>query len=354
MPWVFLGQCVFIDIEAKLSENSTLVGRALDEKIMRYFDVLNSIGNFSLNFDADGYLINPNNIEVALTELQNTLGVDRVFIGLRSGEAFIDTGYIADFNARDLNRDWYNQIFRQGLTNVITEDYKNTDNRHVIALAVPIVKNGSIIATIALELKISEISQFIETLSENNNMFVFRNNGFIMAASDNTNIAKNIFEIRPDYNAFKNIESTDIHYTAPTGIEYFAVSQQMHAFPWTVVNYEMVKVVEADSQDALESKLIISLISIAIFLLCTYVIVTKLVYNPIGGEPEAISDLVQKVANGDLTMNATLSGNETGVYYNVLVMINNLRGMIEEINQTTGELNKSSNYYNLNGKKRLI
>lgn len=330
------------NFESKLYENSTLVGNALDEKIMRYFDVLDSVGNFSLRFDEDGYLDDPEHVQLALANLQRRLGVDRVFIGLESGEAFVDSGYISGFNAKAKNRDWYNQVFNQKLERVITADYKNTDNHAVIALAVPIIKNGNIIATIAIELKLSAITDFIDTLSDHNNLFVFRNNGFILAASDVNNLTKNIFEIRPDYNAFRSIDSADIHYTAPTGITYFAVSKKMHAFPWTVVNYEDVDVVEQDSQDALISTIIISLISIAIFLLCTYAIVTKLVYGPIGGEPEEISKLVQRVSDGDLTMRTTSTGNETGIYYNVLVMINNLRGMIEEINQTTSELNQSS------------
>ena len=330
------------NFEAKLYENSTLVGRALDEKIMRYFDVLDSVGNFSLRFDQDGYLHDPEHVQSALATLQRRLGVDRVFIGLESGEAFIDSGYIAGFNAKTKNRDWYNQVFNQKLKRVITADYKNTDNRAVIALAVPIINNGNILATIAIELKLSDITNFIGTLSDNNNLFVFRDNGFILAAKDVNNLTKNIFEIRPDYNVFRRVDSVDIHYTAPSGIEYFAVSKKMGTLPWTVVNYETVDVVEQDSQNALISTIIISLISIVIFLLCTYAIVSKLVYAPIGGEPEAISDLVQKVSNGDLTMRATLVGNETGVYYNVLVMINNLRAMIEDINQTTGELNHSS------------
>ncbi|MFT5806276.1 MAG: methyl-accepting chemotaxis protein [Moritella dasanensis] len=265
-----------------------------------------------------------------------------MFIGLESGEAFIDSGYIAGFNAKAKNRDWYNQVFNQRLKRVITADYKNTDNRAVIALAVPIVKNGSTIATIAIELKLSEVTNFIDTLSDHNNMFVFRNNGFILAASDSNNLTKNISEIRPDYNAFRSVDSADMHYTSPADITYFAVSKKMHAFPWTVVNYEVLEVIEQDSQDTLVSTIIISLISIAIFLLCTYAIVTKLVYSPIGGEQEEISKLVQRVSDGDLTMRMTSTGNETGIYYNVLIMINNLRGMIEEINQTTSELNHSS------------
>ena len=340
--YVSFKQSTVQNFENKLYDNSTLIGYALDEKIMRYFDVLDSISNFSLNFDDDGYLINPDNIQSSLATLQLTLGVDRVFIGLESGEAFIDSGYIAGFNAKTLNRDWYNQVFIQGVKQVITKDYKNSDNRHVMALAVPIVKSGRTVATIAVELKLADITNFIEALSENKNLFVYRNNGFIVAAKDSNDISKNIFEIRPDYSVFKTVESADIHYTAPMGTEFFAVSKKMRTLPWTVVNYEVVTVIEKDSQDALISTIIISLISIVIFLCCTYAIVTKLVYTPIGGEPEAISELVKKVSNGDLTMRVTLSGNETGVYYNVLVMINNLRAMIEEINQTTNELNNSS------------
>lgn len=330
------------NFESKLYDDSVLVGRALDEKIMRYFDVLNSIGNFSLHFDENGYLIDPDNVQLSLVTLQSILGVDRVFIGLKSGETFIESGYIAGFNAKTLNRNWYNQIFKQDLKNVITQDYKNTLNRHVIALAVPIVKNGITIATIALELRLSEITNFIATLSANNNIFVFRNNGFVVAANDSNDITKNIFEIRPEYSAFKTVDSTQINYTSPIGIEYFAVSKKMQTFPWTVVNYAIVDVIEQDSQNNLISTIIISVILIFLFLLCTYVLVTKLVYAPIGGEPEEISTLVQRVSDGDLTMRATMTGNETGIYRNVLIMINNLRSMIEDINQTTGELNVSS------------
>jgi hypothetical protein len=58
------------NFETKSYENSTLVGRALDEKIIRYFDVLDSVGNFSLRFDEDGFLNDPEYVQSALANLQ--------------------------------------------------------------------------------------------------------------------------------------------------------------------------------------------------------------------------------------------------------------------------------------------
>jgi methyl-accepting chemotaxis protein len=307
---------------------------------MREFDFLNSIGHFA--FDDEGNLINPEAIKDSLSELEKTLGIDQIFIGLKSGVIFTNAGYIKNFNAKTLNRDWYEQIFKQRVERVITQNYKNDHNLDVITLAVPIIKNGATVATLAFEIKMSAIAHFMDSLSGDSSIFVFRKDGFIISATDKTDIAKNIFELHPEYSALKTTANAEINYTTSTGTEYFAVSKQLQAFPWTVVNYEKIDVIEQDSQDALILMIIMSVIAVGIFIFCTYAVVIKLVYAPIGGEPEDISKLVQQVSNGDLTLDVKDPAKQTGIYHNVLVMILNLRGMIEEINQTTSELNQSS------------
>jgi len=328
------------NFKSKLEENSSLFAKALSARIMREFDFLNSIDHFA--FDDEGNLINPAAIKDSLAALEKTLGIDQIFIGLKSGVIFTNAGYIKDFNAKTLNRDWYEQIFKQQVQRVITQNYKNDHNLDVITLAVPIIKNGSTVATLAFEIKMSGIAHFMDSLSGDSSIFVFRKDGFIISATDKTDIAKNIFEFHPEYSALKATANAEIHYTTSTGTEYFAVSKQLQAFPWTVVNYEKIDVIEQDSQDALILMIIMSVIAVGIFIFCTYAVVIKLVYAPVGGEPEDISKLVQQVSTGDLTMDVEGHAKQTGIYHNVLVMILNLRGMIEEINQTTGELNQSS------------
>jgi methyl-accepting chemotaxis protein len=332
------------NFETKLYDNSLLVGHALDEKLMRYFDVLNSVSLFSLRFDNYGLLRFPNEIKKSLLDQQKFLDVDRIFIGLKSGGTFIDSGYIKGFNAKKSNREWFQLIFDKGDKYAITSPYTNSGGKEVVALAVPIISNGDTIATIALELKVSAISTFIASLSDNTNMFIYRKDGFVMAAKNAADIGENILEIRPAYSVFNMKDSEKIYYnTQSSDTDFFAVSKQMTTFPWTVVSYEKIDNIEQASDDNLVSTIIISLLSIMLFIILTYIIVGRLIYAPIGGEPDDISKLVQRVSDGDLSHVLKITGNETGIYRNVLTMINNLRDMIEKINYTTAELNQSSN-----------
>ncbi|MEO9276151.1 methyl-accepting chemotaxis protein, partial [Marinomonas sp. 5E14-1] len=70
--------------------------------------------------------------------------------------------------------------------------------------------------------------------------------------------------------------------------------------------------------------------------------VVKLMYKPIGGEPKEIEELVKRVANGDLTLNTQVTGQETGVYAATILMINNLKSIIRNIDNATGQLKSSS------------
>ena len=85
-----------------------------------------------------------------------------------------------------------------------------------------------------------------------------------------------------------------------------------------------------------------ALVLILLSLYIVYMIVVKMMYLPIGGEPKEIEAIVKKIAQGDLGSVAPASGQETGVYSAILTMVDSLKGIIEHINTSTVQLSSSS------------
>ena len=96
------------------------------------------------------------------------------------------------------------------------------------------------------------------------------------------------------------------------------------------------------SNENLRLTVAIALFFIFLTLLIVSYCINRFVYLPIGGEPRVIESLVRRVASGDLSSDIKTKGNETGVYAQVLVMIENLRKTVGGINRTAISLSSSS------------
>ncbi|GAA0356663.1 methyl-accepting chemotaxis protein [Bowmanella denitrificans] len=68
-------------------------------------------------------------------------------------------------------------------------------------------------------------------------------------------------------------------------------------------------------------------------------VVSNLVIRPIGGEPRDIEAIVRKVASGDFTLAKTSSSKPlTGIYASTMQMVEQLSGLIKQINAASDEL----------------
>ena len=70
-------------------------------------------------------------------------------------------------------------------------------------------------------------------------------------------------------------------------------------------------------------------------------VVIRTVLRPLGGEPIVIAALVRQVANGDLSMQLTHTGKEYGIYAAVRDMTEQWRGIVEQVRETTLQVNVS-------------
>ena len=319
-----------------LMKESFLISNALEQHIEGYFAGLTLLGH-----DLDiGENINADDIVSKVKNAKEYFEVIAAVVVLKNGNSYISTGQVIQENKRAFDREWYTRIFK-GEKKIITKPYTTNTGDFVMALAVPVMRDGKVAATLLVNMKVLGITQFVNSLSENNQLVVSRSDGFILASPNADEIGQNLFKLQPTYKAFAN-EETSQHMYESNNEEYVVNSNKIDSLGWTVWAWDKTSHVNAASNNNLKEGLVLSIILILVSLAIIYLFVVRLMYNPIGGEPKEIERLVKRVANGDLRLQVPVTGNETGVYGATIMMINNLKSIIANINNATNQLKSSS------------
>ncbi|WP_375750412.1 methyl-accepting chemotaxis protein [Vibrio sp. HN007] len=322
----------------KLNDQAFLISNAVEQKIQRYFDSLNLISD-SLAIDKEGN-IDIGQMTKQLKHVENNLDVLSSYVGLKSGITYLPKGQIPNFNAKDLNREWYNRLFA-GERNIITTPYTSSEGHLVMALGVPVIRDGKVVATLCANIPVNAISEFIESLTENNQIFAAREDGFVLAAKYPEYVGKNLYDERPSYRQYKDQPGSSHTYTFD-GNEYFVINAKADATGWTVWSWDSWENINTASNSNLIEGIVIAVVLIFLTLGITYILITKLMYQPIGGEPKEIEQMVKSVSDGDLSVAAKGSNNDTGILSATLAMVSNLRSIIQRINEAAEHLNDSS------------
>lgn len=97
--------------------------------------------------------------------------------------------------------------------------------------------------------------------------------------------------------------------------------------------------------------IVITLIAVIISLIII-LIVTSRVMRQIGGEPDEVANISEKVANGDLTIDYKISGNATGIYKSMINMANNLKDIVINIQNAASQISVASEQLN-NGSQSI-
>ena len=324
----------------QLKLETLLVSNALDQRIQRYFDSLETISS-ELPIYKDG-TIDVDLAKIKFAEITKKLNVINTYAGLKNGETYTPKGILKGFNAKKLKREWFTRIF-SGEKRIITKPYTAKTGAFVMALSIPIIRDKEIVSTLNINIPVNSITRFVENLSDGDQIFVSRSDGFILAANEEDIIGKNLFELYPSYEAYKDKEVASQHIYQHEGDEYIVNSIKIPSLGWNVWVWDKTSNISAASNANLIFTSSISFLLILITLVLIYLAVVKLMYIPIGGEPKEIEALVKRVADGDFTLQARVSGKETGIYAAMIIMIDNLKEIIGNINNATERLKSSSN-----------
>ncbi|MGJ8646643.1 MAG: methyl-accepting chemotaxis protein [Marinomonas colpomeniae] len=331
----------------KLKIESFLISNALEQRMQRYFDSLNVLSN-DLAINKNGN-INFEPVGKQLKDIISNLNAINAYVGLKNGDTYTPTGLIPNFNAKSLNREWYNRIF-SGEKKIVTTPYVSSTGNLVMAVAVPVIRENIIVSTLNINIPVDGITKFAESLTDTNQLIVSRADGFILAAPVVDNIGKNLFELQPSYKQYASKDSSQ-HTARFEGEEIVVHGSKIESLGWTVWSWDKTSNINAPSSSNLIQSFTLSIILILVSLAIIYFSVVKLMYIPIGGEPKEIEELVKRVANGDLTLQVSATGNETGIYAATILMINNLKSIIGNINEATDQLKSSSDKVSVSAEK---
>jgi methyl-accepting chemotaxis protein len=332
----------------KLKVQSFLVSNAIEQRVQRYFDSLETL-SIDLPIGKNSS-IDVEEARKKFLKMKEFLGVSDVYVGLENGKVYSGkTGEVANLNAKTSGREWYKRIF-SGEKRILTTPYLTPSGELVMALAVPIIRDSQVVSTLNINLSVDTIANFTKNLTEENQINVTRFDGFLLASPDINAIGKNLFEILPENKQFAE-QGDGLYSYAIQGEDYLVSTSRIESFGWTVWSWDKTSNIYAASNSNLISSTVIAVILILASLGVIYVFIVKLMYVPIGGEPKEIEELVTRVAHGDLTLNTSVTGTETGIYAATILMINNLKSIIGNINNATEQLNASSESVSISAKK---
>jgi methyl-accepting chemotaxis protein len=324
----------------QLDNKASLISKAIEQKMGRYLDALHIMAN-DIEIDESG-LLNTDRTVAELHAMTNKLGVLNVYVAIKNGATYSHStnGLVTNFNAVEKKREWFLRAFN-GEDNIITTPYISAEGDAVMAVAVPVKRAGKVLGVLSLNLAVNQITEFVNNLTAENQLFVSRADGYLLASQDTNTIGKNLFDLRPSYKQYQNNSNSNHTYEFEAE-QYEVVSAQISSLGWTVWAWDSWSNINSASNENLKVSLIIALVLIILSLYIVYLIVMKIMYLPIGGEPKEIEAIVTKIAQGDLASVAPASGQETGIYRAILTMVDSLKGIIEHINVSTVQLSASS------------
>lgn len=324
----------------QLEDHAFLISKSVEQKMERYFDALNIMAK-DIGIDENGLLDIKKTIST-LGIMTKKLEVLDVYITTQAAKtyAYGFNGINPGFNAREKKREWFLRAMN-GEEKVITKPYTSSRGFDVMGLSSPIRRNGKIVGVLALNISVTQITDFINELSPDNQLFVSRADGYLLASKYPELIGENLYELRPSYKQYQNVDSSQ-HTYEYDGNEYVVASTRIDSFGWTIWSWNAWDNVNEASNENLKISLLMALVFIVVSLYLVYMIIVKVMYVPIGGEPLEIEAIVEKIARGDLRSVDAATGKETGIYKALLTMVDSLKVIIEQINTSTVELSTSS------------
>ncbi|TXR54954.1 methyl-accepting chemotaxis protein [Reinekea thalattae] len=130
-------------------------------------------------------------------------------------------------------------------------------------------------------------------------------------------------------------------------VEYTAFWGQMDINGWGYVSLAENDVIFKSANQQLITSLSIGLISFIIAIVILHFVLEKLVLRPIGGAPQHIASLMEKMASGDLKLNLRATAKDTGIYRSLIELSSQLHELIGKSTAVSDSVSSSSQELNV-------
>ncbi|OLQ79101.1 hypothetical protein BIT28_01825 [Photobacterium proteolyticum] len=279
----------------------------------------------------EGVVTNKVAVVNLLAKLNNSANGTATYIVFKDGTSLEHSG--EQYTDIQLNKHWYTGA-KSGLPFVLTEpSIDQVTGKLLSSLVVPLTQEGLFIGVIGVDISSDVWKKLVSENVPDGQIFLTDTENKVLYAPYPELLGKDFFEFRPMY---RNFPDSHLQYQTDDGKEFVATKNGPTNYGLNVYTFEKLDVILAPSEDMLSVSLLSAAVFIAITLVAIYTIIVKLIYVPIGGEPKEIQAIIERVAEGDLTVNAVSRGNDTGVYAATVTMVEKLKIVVGSIsNQST-------------------
>ncbi|MDA0147162.1 methyl-accepting chemotaxis protein [Vibrio sp. LaRot3] len=285
----------------------------------------------------NGQVLNEETMFKMLSDLNKTASATATYIVFEDGSSLEHTG--EKFSGMGLTGEWFSGP-KSGKPFVLTEpSVDQISGKLLSSLTIPVMKDGVFIGVAGTDISSDVWLKLVEENVPDGQLFLIDGNDNILFTQYPDLLSKNIYEVRPMYRDF---DGSHITYQINGSDEHIGTKNGPNPHGLTVFTYEPMEEILAPSQEMLKFSLWSALAFILICLGVIYVVIQKLIYVPIGGEPKHIQHIIERIAAGDLTVDAKAKGNDTGVYAATVSMVANLRAMVGRINTQSNQIESTS------------
>ncbi|WP_070964232.1 methyl-accepting chemotaxis protein [Vibrio sonorensis] len=318
------------------SEQGYILSKQIEEYIANVAYHLDVIGSLT-KFDNSGKLVDSGDMVPLLNELYNNVSSTSTYIAQANADMLLNNGKMF-YGANDKG-EWFLGP-KSGKKLTITDVYQDKiTGKHVFSITKPIVENGKFLGLVGIDVDPHVFKDFVEIVVPDQQVYLVNtNHNDIVFSQKDQLIGKNFYQTYPEY---KNFESKTLEYINSEGNDIVSTKSAIPNFH--IYTYEYIENILLPSKNMLFKSLITASVFLVFCIAFIYFISLKLVYKPIGGEPKKISDLLEQVANRNLKFALETTGRETGIYSNTISMRDNLRDIIESIDQGSNQVNDNSN-----------
>ncbi|EJB8582526.1 methyl-accepting chemotaxis protein [Vibrio parahaemolyticus] len=282
--------------------------------------------------------------------------VEETYIINKEGSIFNREGDKLNFNVRDLERTYYNAMFKENKSFYISAPFiSKVTRKEVITMAYKVDTDIAVIATLYLD-------SLIQSVVERKDLFLYAEDGTIFVAPYPEMRGKNIYQERPLYRKF-TASNPELHYTTNLNgndVAFTAFWTQLEITGWKFVSFIMDSEIEKGAQSQFYTSAIIGILSLVLALCVLLLAVNSLVLKPVGGSPREIAVLMENIADGDLSQKINQTGKETGIYLSLIKLskqlselIKNSHGISENVSSASEELNVIMNDSKTNAQEEL-
>ncbi|MHA2939363.1 methyl-accepting chemotaxis protein [Vibrio sp. RC27] len=285
----------------------------------------------------DGVISNPEMVMTQLKALTTSSNGFLTYLVASSGNEVRSDDVIG--SGVDTTASWYAGPAQNKKFTIIPPYYDETLKKLVSSYVVPIMRQGEVVAIIGLDITSDTFKQLVLGNVADGQVFVTDSSAKVLYAQSEEYLGKDFYQIRPMY---KNFSGDYIEYQLDDDSAYVATKQSASQYGINVYTYEDRSIILAPSLDMLKESSFIAVIFITISLFLVYTIIVKLIYKPIGGEPQQIQGIIERIADRDLTVETAGSANATGIYASTVMMLEGLKAMVGDINRESSSVDTTS------------